>query len=219
MNLVGYEIGQSLQLIHMDEVRPLRGGAFLPEMVAEVVRRYRFQSVPTKVEPNQPAKFENGVRELGGTTIPIASLEVYIDGLLVNTSNTEDSDVILDDFVPWALDTFKFREPRTWLPRRYQSRIIVDFGKSAGQTFFKNFADLREIMARAFGSERDLAITQISFGPHPPGELPALYTWTFQPRIGQPYVPNRYFSAAPLSTPAHLKMLHELEIAAIGSQK
>jgi hypothetical protein len=214
MEFVSSEIGQSLQLIHMDEVRPLRGGTFVPDMVAELVRRYRFQSFPTKVEPNQPAKFEYGVREFGGITIPIGSLEVYTDGILVNTINTDDSDAILDDFLPWALELFKLREPRTWLPRRYQSRIIVDFGNSAGETFFKNFVDLGKIVTRTFGSERDLGITQISFGPHPAGELPYLYTWTFQPRVGQPYVPNRYFSAAPLSTPVHFEMLVALEAAA-----
>src|SRR5436309_2768229 len=125
MQLVAPETGQSLQLIHMDEVRPLRGGIFMPDITEEIVRRYRFQSSPTQVVHNQPAKFEIGVRKINDITIPIASLEIYSDGIIVNTRNTDDSDLVIGDFIRWIAENFEFREPRTWLPRRYFSRIIV----------------------------------------------------------------------------------------------
>jgi hypothetical protein len=215
MEFVSCETGQSLQLIHMDEVRPLRGGVFLPDLAAKIAARYRFQTTPTKFEANQPTKFEIGVRELDGVTITIISLEIYVDGIIINSRNTDDADAILTDFIGWIAEKLKLREPKTWLPRRYHSRIVVDLERSAGDTFINEFAALSKIVSKALGSERNLEVAQLTVGPNPPGDVPYLHTWLFQPRIGQPYAPNRYFSAAPLSTRAHFDMLCELEAAAI----
>jgi hypothetical protein len=198
----------------MDELRPLRGGVFLPDLVEEIKGRYRFLSAPTKFDPNQSNKFEGGVAELDGLTIPVLSLEIYSDGVAVNARNTDDTDLVMDDFLGWLAERYRFREPRTVVPRRYYSRIVVDFDDSAGETFLANFRDLRAIITKAIGAEQPLELTQLNFGPHPPGELPNLWTWILQPRASQPYVPNRYFSAAPLSTGAHIEMLRELEAAA-----
>lgn len=214
MQFVAPETGQSLQLIHMDEIRPLRGGHFMPDLALEIARRYRFQTVPAKVDLNQPAKFEMGVVQLSEFTIPIMSLEVYGDGIVFNTRNTDDADLAMDEFVAWTFEYLKLQQPARWLPRRHYSRIIVDLDNSAGDTFVRNFTALKAIVAKAFGYEQSLEATQLTFGPHPAGELPYLNTWLFQPRIGQPYAPNRYFSAAPLSTGAHYDMLCELEAAA-----
>jgi hypothetical protein len=214
MEFISSETGQSLQLIRMDEIRPLRGGIFLPDLTAEIKARYRFLSVPTQFEPNQTRKFEGGVREIDGLTITILSLEIYGDGVAINSHNTDDADAVLDDFFGWIAERYRFREPRSVISRKYYSRIVVDFDDSAGETFIQNFKSLSAIVTRSVGSERSLELTQLNFGPEPPGELPNLFTWTFQPRIGQPYVPHRYFSAAPLSTSAHIEMLRELEAAA-----
>ncbi len=213
MQLVGSETGQSLQLVPMDEVRPLRGGVFIPDMIAAIVARYRFQSTSPRTEANQPLKFEIGLMKSGGLMIPISGLDIYNDGFVMNTRNTDDFDVVMDDFITWASHTFNLREPRTWLPRRYQSRIIVDLERPAGDIFIVNFAALNAIVRGAFGIEESLE-PQITFGPHPAGELPMTRTWVFQPRIGQPHSPNRYFSAAPLQTGTHFQMLCDLEAAA-----
>jgi len=214
MEFVGSESGQSLQLIHMDEVRPLRGGAFFPDVAARLVERYRLQSVAPRTEPNQPAKFLEGVAVLEGLTVPITSLEIYADGILVNARNTEDADAVLSDVIDWGFKNLDARQPKSWLPRKYISRVIVDFEQSSGDLFFKKFRTLLRIVEDSLGSDHTLDL-QFQFGPNPPGELPYMHTWVLQPRAGQPPAPNRYFSIAPISTPAHLDMLRKLEAAAL----
>jgi hypothetical protein len=215
MELVGSETGQCLQLIYMDEVRPLRGGTVATDAAAEIVRRYRFQTFPTKFE-GQAVKFELGMIAVGEITIPITSLEIYIDGVIINTRNTKDSDLVMDDFIEWSKHTFNYREPKSgWLTRKYLSRIVVDFEQSAGETFIKHFEILRRILVGRFESDRHIE-PQLTFAPHPAGEAPYQHTWSLTPRITQPLVPNRYFSQAPLSTPAHFDMLCELEAAALA---
>jgi hypothetical protein len=213
MQLVSSEMGQSLQLINMDEIRPRRGGVFLPDFAREIVLRYRFQVFPERITPNQVVKFELGAKEVDGITIPISNLDVYADGILVNSYNTEDSNTILDDFLGWASETYHLRAPRTLIPRRYQSRLIVDLSQSAGDMLITAFRAVNAIVGKRLGAEQELSLTNLTIGPNPATQYPYLLTWLFQPRIGQPYVPNRYYSAAPLSTEDHFAMLQEIEAA------
>lgn len=213
MELVSCETGQALQLINMDEIRPVRGGVFLPDILSNIKERYRFQSFVPRTDQTNAIKFDLGVAKLEELTIPISSIEIYNDGIAVNARHTDDADAVMDDFLKWSSESYDFREPQHVIPRRHQSRIIVDIDRSAGDLFFKNFKLLNSIVGGSLGSEKSSEVTQIMFGPHPPGEYPFLHTWLFQPRIGQPHVPNRYFSAAPLSTSAHVDMLSRLEAA------
>jgi hypothetical protein len=211
MQLVSSESGQSLQYISMDEVHPIRGGIFLPDFAGAIATRYRFQTFPERIQMPQAIKFEQGIISLDGIDIPITSLDIYTDGVSITASHTTDADTALTDFLRWACETYGFREPRTILPRRYQSRIIVDMPDSAGNVFFNTFDAINRIVSARLGSAQPLEVTQITIGPHPPTQYPFLQTWLLQARTGGPYVANRYFSAAPLSTEDHFNMLQEIE--------
>lgn len=214
MNYISSESGQSLQLVVMDEVRPLRGGPFLPDAGAAITRRYRFTSVPAQTDPAQPIKFQTGAIELDGITIPITSLEIYSDGIIINSCTTEDADAVMDDFISWSIQEFHYREPITKLPRQYQSRIVVGFERSLNK-FIPHFEAMRTILSKFFQTEGStLNVLRLSIGPHPSSALPHRTTWFIEPRTAQPIVPNRYFSAAPLSTAAHIELLSALEAAA-----
>lgn len=215
MNFISSENGQALQLIVMDEVRPVKGGGlFLPDFISRVMDRYRFLSTSNQTDPTQPFKFQTGVVELDGEAIPITSLEIYNDGIIVNSRNTEDADKIMDEFFEWALAEFHLREPTTEIPRTYQSRVVVAFDRSLN-TFLNHFVAIKDVLTKAFDADGvDLNVVRLTIGPHPPGTLPYKSTWAIEARTIGPFVPNRYFSAAPLSTPAHLEMLAELEATA-----
>jgi hypothetical protein len=213
MEFISPESGQSLQLVVMDEIRPLRGGVFLPDLASEIIQRYRFASPPAQLDPAQPVKFQTGVLHAGEITMPITSLELYTDGVIVNSLNTDDADMILDDFASWVAVRFKLRQPFTHLTRKYQSRIIVSLGESLDR-FVSHFQIISRIVSKALGSDNELHVTRLTIGPHPPGQLPLVTTWNIEPRAGQPFVPNRYFSSAPLSTSAHIELLTQLEAAA-----
>jgi hypothetical protein len=148
--------------------------------------------------------------ELDGTPIQITSLEIYNDGIIVNSSHTADCDLVMDDFIVWALRQFNLREPETKIPRIYLSRIVVQF--EAGLDLFIVKADkMKQIIARAFGGGQELEIARLIIGPRAGTPVPYQHTWQIEPRIGQPHVTNRYFSQAPLTTDAHVEMLNTLE--------
>lgn len=216
MQLVSSEYGQSLQMLSMDEIRPDRGGFFVPDIAQAIVARYRFQSFPERIVVNQLVKFEQGTIELNGMNIPITGLDVYSDGFAIVARHTADADAVLDDFLQWGIRTFGLREPRTIIPRRYQSRLVVDMKDSSGNTFIKVFNKVTHVISSRFESEVPLGLTDLNIGPYPPTQYPFLHTWIFQPRIVQPIVPNRYFSAAPLSTDDHFAMLQDIEAVASG---
>jgi hypothetical protein len=215
MEFISTETGQSLQLFVMDEILPRRGGLFLPDLIAEIMSRYRFVTAPTSVEPGQPLKFQTGVWHDGDLTIQVVSLEIYNDGIIINSRNTEDSDVVMDDFLSWLSRNHGLREPITRIPRKYQSRIVVSISGGLDK-FMPRFQSMSRIASEAFGTDDGLHLIRLSIGPNPPGQLPYQTTWQIEPRIGQPFVPDRFFSSAPLPTEAHIQLLAELEAAAMG---
>jgi hypothetical protein len=213
MQFVSSEFGQSLQLVSMDEMRPERGGFFFPDVMKEIIARYRFQAFPERFAANQIMKFEHGTIEAEGVNVLITSLEIYSDGLAISSRHTADADAVLTDFFQWSIEEFRLREPRTMVPRRYQSRLVVDMAESAGSLFIKTFNDINRIISRRFQAEVPLGLADLTIGPSPPTQYPFLHTWVLQPRIVQPLVANRYFSAAPLPTDDHFAMLQEIESA------
>jgi hypothetical protein len=212
MELIASHSGQSLQLIVMDEVKPLRGGVFLGDLGPAIIERYRFMKGDPLV-PGQPAKFQTGVLR-GDVTRPIESLEIYQDGVLATSTTTDDADIILNDLFSWMTQTFALRSPVTQIPRNYQSGIVVSLDGSLNR-FISNFQKMGELLTSTFRAQAPLSVTRLSVGPNPPTQYPFQTTWNIEPRLGQPYVPNRYMSAAPLATTTHFELLAALE-AAIG---
>jgi len=206
--------GQSLQLMVIDEMRPLRGGPFLPDLVAAIAGRYRFVKIPDAIynDQQEPIKYYHGVLHTRELTIPIQSLEIYRDGVIVNSRSTEDSDEILGDFTVWMTEALNLRQPTTHVPRNYQSQLVVELSQSL-DGLLVGFQKLNKILCQAFGSDADLSMTRLTIGPHPAGVLPYQRTWNIEARIDQPFVPNRYVSTAPLPTFEHLNLLAKLEEA------
>ncbi|SRR6266496_614439 len=209
MELVSSQSGQSLQLVVMDEVRPLRGGVFLADLSAAIIERYRFMGLPEKLPQGQPVKFQTGVFQTD-ITITIEGLDIYNDGIIITSTTTDDADVVMDDFLPWIIEQFRLREPTTIIPRTYQSSIIVSLHGPLNR-FIKNFQKAADKLTEAFGALSPLNVTRLTLGPQPPGQYPFQTTWNIEARGTQPYVPNRYMSTAPLPTSAHVALLAELE--------
>ena len=83
MTPVASDVGQVVQLILMEEVRPLRGGTFPPDLIAAVTKRYRFTSFPTDLtQITQVTKFQLGTIRTGDLYITINTLDIYNDGTL-----------------------------------------------------------------------------------------------------------------------------------------
>lgn len=213
MKLVAYEEGRSLQLISPDEIWPLRGGPFLVDVATTISTRYRFMTSPQNLAQNVSRKFENGVIVIGASSVPILSFEIYTDGFLVSTRRTDESDMVLDEFLEWATAEFGLRRPSTIVPRQYVSRVIVDFDQMFDD-FATAFSVLSQTAAEAFGIDSgQLRLTELQVGPFPPTQYPYKMSWTLVKRAIEPMVANRYMSLAPLSTGDHLAFLEQIERA------
>jgi hypothetical protein len=207
--LVSHEEGRTLQLISADEIRPLRGGVFTPDAITAIATKYRFQKYPTSPEP-ETRRYEIGVAVIDGITIPINNLEIYADGFLVSTNNTDDSDLVLGDLLEWGMQ-IGLRRPTTIVPPKYVSRIVVDFEKRI-DVLAEVFGILSQAASEAFVDRPDnLNIINIQVGPFPPTQYPYQTTWQLARRTTDPIAPLRYISSAPLSSDAHFAFLETVE--------
>lgn len=209
MKLVSHEEGRNLQLVSADEVRPLRGGIYAPDAIGALAARYRFQKYPTSYEP-ETRRFEMGVAEINGINIAINNLDIYSDGFLASTSNTDDSDLVLDDLINWG-EAIGFRRPTTIVPRKYVSRIVVDFDKPL-DALVDIFGILTKAASSAFADNpSNLNIISVQVGPYPPTQYPYQTTWRLERRTIEPILPTRYISVAPLPSAAHFAFLDTVE--------
>lgn len=214
MKYISSEAGQSLQLYNPDEVRPLERGPFLPDLMSQITSRYKFAKPPVGLpaDAQSPVKFEMGKMLLEGyEEIYINSIEIYRDGIIVNSRNTDDCDAVIDDIFPWLCDSFGFREPETRMPRRYVSVVVVDFDVAL-DSFLVKFQNLQQIVSEAIsanrGEKRELRVAQIMLATNI-ADANREYV-RLEVRQGAT-VENRYFCNAPLPTRAHLEMLAALE--------
>jgi hypothetical protein len=207
MKFISPEAGQAIQLFLIDEIRPLRGGPFMPDLIANAVRRYRFATFPKEFTPGQPLKFEYGVAgEVGN--IAFNGLEIYNDGVIVNATHTDDADLVMNEFLQWAKGELKLREPQTRIPRRHYSRVVIDFDEGL-DNFLNDFQKLNETVTNALGLSGGMHVARLAFAVDPAPQV--LTSWQIEARLGVPFAAKRYFSSAPLSTNAHLDMLSALE--------
>ena len=214
MNLISTEFGQSFLQYVIDELRPLTGGLYFPGLIAAVAERYKFANVPTVGDAlQQGAKFAEGCLLVGGEIIAIRQLGIYNDGIIVVAWDTE-SDLVLKDFMVWAAQAFKLREPITKFPTRYVSSVVVEFEITMERAFYP-LSELMRTYAAALKSayDWDLPIepTRMGLGRTSRNALAEIGGFLIERRTGRPFSEYRYFSSVPLRTSAHLELLARFE--------
>ena len=216
MKLISYEFGQSLQMIRMDEVRPLHG-IYMPDVILKIGNRYRFVTRPMEInaETANAITFEIGIIQIGDQQTAIASLGVYNDGILVVCRDTNDADRVTDDFISWATEEFSLRQIQTHIPRKHTSHVVVDFDVSL-DAIVSSFTAIASIFELALKADQGVQIAprvqRLVLASDPLDGLPLAQTsFTLEPRSGTPFSSQRFFSAAPMSSEAHLNMLTAIE--------
>lgn len=216
MKLVSYEFGQVLQLVRMEEVRPI-SGVYLPDLFRAISERYRFVDGPSGTEQELVGsfKFANGVLERNGQTIAVSSLGVYSDGILVVCRKTDDADLVVDDFISWLRGIIPLREPTTEVTRRHTSHVVVTFDAPI-ECFIERFNAISHIYQEALEMDQHVKIRarlqRISFSADPLDGLSLQQTsFSLEPRSGVPFTENRYFSTAPMASAAHLRLLSNID--------
>jgi hypothetical protein len=177
--------------------------------------RYDFLTVPTRISEvdfNKGVTFETGMFDGNDIT----KFQIYENGVLCQTkSTTELCDKFLDDILKWAnheLD-LPIKDNMT-LPRVYVSQIevksevniskLLSILNPIGQMITTYLASYRQITRTFSGTAIKLHEEFSDMKPRPSEFL-------FERRAGHPYADELYFSAAPLTSADHMKVLDELE--------
>jgi hypothetical protein len=222
MKLIATETGRILQLIVMEEIRPA-SGLYMPDLFQRISERYGFVVAPSNTPEAivKGAKFNHGRLITPNRTIVISELGVYNDGVIVDTSNTDDSEHVCRDLTTWANSTFGLRERQTIIPPRFSSVITVEFEKEIekiikGINIFA--AQASAAFLHAYDMEIDAKLLRLSVNADPLTVIPMLNTQFYvERRIQRPYAENRYQAAAPLRTEEHVAMLETIEKALMGA--
>ena len=216
MKLLSIKQARSIWLVYLVDLNP-RGRNVL-SLIPLIVAKYKFVQSPAKPEELDLAK---GVKFIGGSfhkdqqnDIGI-DLTIYNDGFLADTrSSTEDSDAFLDEFLNWISTEFDLIPYQEVLRSKvYVSELWVKTDKSLNALNPKLEKFAKRITSLIVGHEHHpiaFETSGISFWTdptviNPPG------AFRFERLIDAPFSENRYYSAAPLQTDAHLEILTELE--------
>jgi len=215
MKVVTTEGGRILELVPLEELRP-PGGLYLPDLIGAIVQRYAFTAAPDLAEATKTGvKFEGGKFIHNGETVAIKELAVYSDGIICDAPNTDLAEVVLEDFRKWATAVFKLQEPISLVRRTYTSALVCDFDKLVESGLGK-LSRTTELLFRAlndaYGWDYKFNLNRLAFNVDPK-DIPHLRSTNFilERRVQVSYEQNRYFSIAPLTTEAHIKLLETIE--------
>lgn len=194
-----------------DEVMPL-SGYDLPSLVSAVAERYKFAKSPTIEETNKTgAKFRNG--RLIARKISINELAIHNNLISATTTDTSDSEAVVNDLYAWLKEKFGFREPTTKPLRAFQSDLIVEFENGTDKALAA-MAPLIDFLQKEHesinGLGKQIQFNRIDFGSDPLVQGPNA-VFLIERRAGSAYETNRYFCKAYLPTNAHIRALKLLD--------
>jgi len=215
MNVISQDGALATLIFIPDEVRPLRG-FHLPALLREAGARYGAAKSPSTEDARSPAgaRFENGLYISNDREVPIGFFSLHNDAIVVATTDTSDSDLVINDIFNWMKDRFGFREPSTAPMRVYQSDLIVRFDNDPAEPFtaLTNFIDFlnASMIPENARSKKPIQFNAIAFGGDPtaPGLTPE---FTVARRVGVPWHLGLYFSKAHMTTPNHIRALGLLD--------
>ena len=218
MRLVGTEAGRVVQVVHADEIRPVRGFD-LPRVVQLISNKYGFSVTPTDYAGfSQPTglRFERGrcvVPSVG--EVAISDLSLFNDGVIAGCADTDIADQVVNDVVDFLVREEMIRRPATPRPRTYTSNVIVELDRLKGgilEQVFKSAARLRSALFDQYGWENQTSLHHIAFSADPL-EMPHYRNTLFaiERRGSIPYPDQWFWSVAPLPLSKHLELLEAIE--------
>lgn len=211
MRLVSVLSAKAIWLFETVEMNPR--GFDLHSIFASIRNRYSF-STPRSREEVEASK--DGTKFLNGTFRPdgdrglSVAFSFFDDGLVAETmSSTNHSEAFLEDVVAFAKKQHGLSfEPTMVRKRTYSSRVIIESDCGFGR-IREVMSPISEALSETTGKQFD--VTEIVLGFDPGEQADGLTSFTVARRAGVPFSSNRFFSSAPLSTEAHLKLLESFE--------
>lgn len=211
MNLLAVGLARSIWLFQIADWNT-HGRAMHPVFFS-LIEQYKFLKVPklNEIDWQKGIKFEDGTfKNEAGDELTI-TLTVYPDGVIADTrSSTQDSDDFLNQALSLISGSFNYPEYQTVLRKKiYSSELYIKIR----QTLSHIHPDIMQFMDRissSANSDSQPFRMGISFSSDPAiGGTPLAFR--LEPAAGFPFSEDRYYSAAPLQTDAHLRLLEEFE--------
>ncbi len=192
-----------------------KGTVFLPDLVKELVKRYKFQKFPQTFEQLDDTKGIEFHQGKADATV-IQKLAIWNTILVIETrSSTADSKRILEEMLLWGADKFGLN---------YEPGMIKRFAYVSDLTFYSDAPILGANPPLAKLADRTgEALSEIwqepvryqpmilTVGHDPRARKYEIAPFTIQRRAEARLSENKYFSEAPLPTDVHLRLLEEYE--------
>lgn len=192
-----------------------KGTVFWPELVPEIVQRYRFQKFPKALEEFDEQKGVQFIEGKWGDKV-IQKVDIYNSLMVVETrSNTDDSKQLLEEMLLWGAAKFGLN---------YKSGMIKRWAYVSDVTVYSDVPLLNVSPVLSRMAERcSKALTDIWHEPvqyeplnlivghDPSARKNPIAPFSITRRAESRFSDNKYFSEAPLPTDMHLALLQEYE--------
>jgi hypothetical protein len=224
MKIVTSNFGTASVRVSNDEVNPPNGFPY-QEIVGFIGERYSFSTRPPDVgqltQPViQPMIFQGGSVTLDEKKVAVLAITLVPDGDIVFAPTTELADQILTGLISDLEHLFGFRYSTAKQVRVYQSNLTVEF-ESAIEDRLQGLKKLHAILNREIRREMPFDLKRLAFGSgdvlnsqmqlQPNIDQIERSDFLLERRAGASYELNRYYSAAPMKTVDHMRLLEMIE--------
>ncbi|HEX5234247.1 MAG TPA: hypothetical protein VFW25_02845 [Silvibacterium sp.] len=191
------------------------GHIYFPELVGELVERYKFQNFPKTSEESDLTK---GIKFLDGICgkVPVQQFAIWDSQIVVETlTETDDSKAVLEEILRWGAEKFRLS---------YFSDSIKRFAYISDVTFYSDAPMLilngaaERLSAEISKHLTDIWKEPITYEPiilrvghDPTARKYNIAPFTIERRGGVSFKEEKYFSEAPLPTKLHLELLEQFE--------
>jgi hypothetical protein len=214
LELASVILARTLGYIETVDLNP-RGKVFYPDLVQELVNRYKFLKYPKTIEEFDESKGVEFLEGKIGNTI-IQKLTIFQILLVVETrSSTDDSKQILEEMLTWAAAKFNLN---------YHPGQIKRFAYVSSVTFYSDVPILNADPALANLAKKTSELltgiwqepihyepTNVIVGHDALARKYSIASFTIQRRAEAKFSENKYFSEAPLPTDVHISLLEQYE--------
>lgn len=214
MKLAAILQARTFAFIEIADLDP-KGRAFFPDLITEIVQRYKFQGAPKATD--EPDTQKGLVFQLGKfKDVVVDSLKIFESFIVAEThSNTTDSQQVIQDMLEWGKHKFELT---------YTPEMITQWAYVSDLTFFSDVPVLGEnnpLARLAQKTTQEISALwkdEIVYEPstvtvfHDPlKRKTTLAPFTIQRRAEILFSENKYFSESPLPTDTHIRLLEEYE--------
>lgn len=222
MKLSAILLARVLAYVEVYDLSP-RGKIFYPDIIPDIVKRYKFQKFPKTIEDLDESKGIEFLEGKSGDTL-ILKFAVFNTLLVLETrSSTDDSRRILEEMLGWGAERFKLSYYEGMIKRfayvsdlTFQSDVpLLNFNRVLANLSEKTSKALSEIWQEPVQYEPVLQ----TIGHDPLTRKYGIAPFTITHRAEARFSENKYFSEAPLPTDLHLKFLEEYEKEVAATQR